>query len=303
MTTGELTAEEEATGGSNTRIDDLPESVVAQVISLTSPRDACRCAAVSPFFRDAADSDLVWDRFLPRDYRDILSRSSRTTSSSSSSEKKKKELYLRLCDVGAVVVDDEGGEGGETAVWVARESGGKCVALSARRLSLPWDDGELSWKWTPHPQSRFGEVAQLVSCTGLDIYGRLPATSLTSAIDYAAYLVYGVADGGHRRGLSFPDQETAVAVGGRAESCRRHAVCLCPDDAVAREVRGVDSDGEVRWPTTRDDGWSELEMGRLCIDDAACVDLAEEVVVVSFEVLGWHPKSGLIVEGVVFRPV
>ncbi|PNT66654.1 hypothetical protein BRADI_3g15160v3 [Brachypodium distachyon] len=299
MTTGELTAEEEATGGSNTRIDDLPESVVAQVISLTSPRDACRCAAVSPFFRDAADSDLVWDRFLPRDYRDILSRSSRTTSSSSSSEKKKKELYLRLCDVGAVVVDDEGGEGGETAVWVARESGGKCVALSARRLSLPWDDGELSWKWTPHPQSRFGEVAQLVSCTGLDIYGRLPATSLTPETDYAAYLVYGVADDGHR-GLSFPDQETTVAVGGHAASC--HAVCLRPDDDEARKFSGVVPTGGVRWPARRDDGWSEMEMGQLRVDDSM-IATAEEEAVVSFEVLGWYYKSGLVVEAIEFRPV
>jgi hypothetical protein len=27
--------------------------------------------------------------------------------------------------------------------------------LSARALSLPWDDGEFSWRWTLHPLSRF----------------------------------------------------------------------------------------------------------------------------------------------------
>ena len=83
---------------------------------------------------------------------------------------------------------------------------------------------------------RFGEVAELMDCTFLDIYGRLPAAALTPATSYAAYLVYGTAQG--HRGLSFPDQETAVSLGGRApagaRACRR-AVCLRPDEAEARK--------------------------------------------------------------------
>ena len=47
-------------------IERLPEELLAAVISLTSPPDACRAAAVSRTFRDAADSDGVWSRFLPR---------------------------------------------------------------------------------------------------------------------------------------------------------------------------------------------------------------------------------------------
>ncbi|KAF7096901.1 hypothetical protein CFC21_098785 [Triticum aestivum] len=287
-TASTATAEEEVT-----RLEDLPESCLAHVLALTSPRDACRCAAVSPSFREAAESDAVWDRFLPPDYRAVLLRccSGRPPPLSS-----KKDAYLRLSD-GAVLVD-----GGDTAVWLARGSGAKCVALSARKLSLPWDDGEFSWRWTPHPRSRFAEVAQLVHCTGLDIYGRLPAAALTPATDYAAYLVFDVADEGHR-GLSFPDQETTVAVGGRAAS--RHAVCLRPDDDEARKFRGVaradGGDDGVRRPALRDDRWSEIEMGRLRIDDAMAVK--EEEVMVSFEVLEWYPKRGLIVEAVEFRPV
>ncbi|XP_047094800.1 F-box protein PP2-B11-like [Lolium rigidum] len=48
-------------------IERLPEELLAAVISLTSPPDACRAAAVSRTFRPAADSDAVWSRFLPRD--------------------------------------------------------------------------------------------------------------------------------------------------------------------------------------------------------------------------------------------
>ncbi|KAM3191888.1 hypothetical protein ACQJBY_069248 [Aegilops geniculata] len=281
------TAEEEVT-----RLEDLPESCVAHVLALTSPRDACRFAAVSPSFREAAESDAVWDRFLPPDCRAILLRccSGRPPPLSS-----KKDAYLRLSD-GAVLVDD-----GETAVWLARGSGAKCVALSARKLSLPWDDGEFSWRWTPHPRSRFAEVAQLVHCTGLDIYGRLPAAALTPGTDYAAYLVFDVADEGHR-GLSFPDQETTVGVGGRAAS--RHAVCLRPDDDEACKFRGVaraDGDDGVRRPARRQDRWWEMEMGRVRIDETMAVK--EEEVMVSFEVLEWYPKRGLIVEAVEFRPV
>jgi DNA-directed RNA polymerase subunit E'/Rpb7 len=50
----------------------------------------------------------------------------------------------------------------------------------------------------------------------------------------------------------------------------------------------------------RRDGWWEVEMGRLRTGDET-VD--GEEVAVSFEVLGWHPKRGLIVEGVEFRPL
>ena len=138
---GMATAVDEET----TRLDDLPESCVTHVLALTSPRDACRCAAVSPSFRDAAESDAVWERFLPPDYRAVLLRagSGRLAPPPSS----KKEAYLRLSDSAVVV--------GDTAVWLARGTGAKCVALSARKLSLPWEDGEFSWKWMPHPLSRY----------------------------------------------------------------------------------------------------------------------------------------------------
>ncbi|KAL6659308.1 hypothetical protein ACP70R_003348 [Stipagrostis hirtigluma subsp. patula] len=269
-----------------THVGDLPEVCLALAIARTTPRDACRCAAVSPAFRAAADSDLVWQRFIPED----LSSSAKTAGT-------KKDAYLRLCDAANAVVD----AGGGCRVWLERASGARCYALSARRLSLPWDDGEFSWRWTPHPLSRLGEVAELVSCASMDIYGRLPAAAtLTPATAYAAYLVYGTKEA--HRGLSNLDQETTVAVGGRVVA--RHAVCLRPNNTEARKFRGtglVAERGEgLRQPRLRDDGWWEMEMGRLCSTGEG---EEEEEVVVSFEVLGWYPKRGLIVESVEFRPV
>ncbi|PON63761.1 F-box domain containing protein [Parasponia andersonii] len=44
-------------------------------MSLTSPRDACRSSVVSPLFRSVADSVAVWEKFLPPDYRKVISKS------------------------------------------------------------------------------------------------------------------------------------------------------------------------------------------------------------------------------------
>jgi hypothetical protein len=136
-----------------TRVWDLPEECLALAIALTSPRDASRCAAVSPAFRAAADSDHVWQRFIPTDddaaaagggggfLLPVIGKN-----------KKKKEAYLGLCNAASAAA--VGGDGG-CRVWLDRGTGAKCYALSARRLSLPWDDGEFSWRFTPHPLSRF----------------------------------------------------------------------------------------------------------------------------------------------------
>ncbi|KAG2581561.1 F-box protein PP2-B10-like [Panicum virgatum] len=287
----------EASGGDQaaaTQLGDLPEACLAQAIALTSPRDACRCAAVSPAFRAAADSDHVWRAFLPPQL-DRAKPAPVPVLQPAPASRSKKEAYLGLCDAaGAAAVGEDGG----CRIWLERATGARCYALSARRLSLPWDDGEFCWMFAPHPRSRFAEVAELVDCTCLDIYGALPAAALTPAAPYAAYLVYGTAGGGHR-GLSYPDQETAVAVGGRVVA--RHAVCLRPDAAEARKFRGGGSRGEEpRRPRMREDGWWEMEMGRL--GEVAGTAAAEEVVA-SFEVLGWYPKRGLILEGIEFRPV
>ncbi|CAO2168031.1 unnamed protein product [Urochloa humidicola] len=294
----------EASSASATQLGDLPEECLAQAIALTSPRDACRIAAVSPAFRAAADSDHVWRAFLPQPSPSAVVLQQAPTVVAAAAAKSKKEAYLGLCDAANAAAVDGGG----IRVWLDRATGARCYALSARKLSLPWDDGEFCWKFTPHPRSRFGEVAELVNSTCLDIYGTLPSSSsLTPATPYAAYFVYGAtaaADGGHR-GLSYPDQETAVCVGGRVAS--RHDVCLLPPDdggdgAISKFRGGEGRRKEVRRPRRREDGWWEMEMGRVVVSAAGGEEEQQEVTA-SFEVLGWHPKRGLLVEGIEFRPV
>ncbi|CAL4996693.1 unnamed protein product [Urochloa decumbens] len=260
-----------------TQLGDLPEECLALAIVLTSPRDASRCAA--------ADSDHVWQRFIPTDGHFLLM-------SPAAKKKKKKDAYLGLCDAAGAAVD------GGCRVWLDRATGAKCYALSARRLSLPWDDGEFSWKFTPHPRSRFGEVAELIECTCLDIYGRLPASALTPAMPY----IRGVPGLRHSaRGAPPRPQLTGPGDSGGV-AATRHAVCLRPDDAGAGSVAsGKEREEKVRRPRRRRDGWWEMEMGRLIV--SAAVGEGGEEVVANLEALGWYPKRGLVLHGIEFRPI
>lgn len=71
--------------------NNLPEGCIATILSLTSPKDACRLSLVSSTFQSAAESDAVWHKFLPSDFHTLLSQSP------SSSFPSKKHLYIHLC--------------------------------------------------------------------------------------------------------------------------------------------------------------------------------------------------------------
>uniref|UniRef100_M1D7H4 F-box family protein n=1 Tax=Solanum tuberosum TaxID=4113 RepID=M1D7H4_SOLTU len=50
------------------KLDLLPEDCIVQILSFMSPRDASQLSLVSTMIRDAALSDLLWEKFLPFDY-------------------------------------------------------------------------------------------------------------------------------------------------------------------------------------------------------------------------------------------
>ena len=77
-------------------LSELAEGCISNIVSLTSPKDACRACAVSHIFRAAAESNAVWEKFLPSDYQAIVARSS--SSSDSLNLCSKKKIYLSLSD-------------------------------------------------------------------------------------------------------------------------------------------------------------------------------------------------------------
>ncbi|MFS7907838.1 putative F-box domain-containing protein [Helianthus anomalus] len=76
------------------------EGCMRHILAHTSPRDACRASLISRGVKCFANSDALWERFLPDDYQEIISRAVDPVRYSS-----KKELYFRLCD-SLVLLDD-----------------------------------------------------------------------------------------------------------------------------------------------------------------------------------------------------
>ncbi|GKE03325.1 F-box domain, cyclin-like protein, partial [Tanacetum coccineum] len=78
----------------------LSEGCVSYILARTSPRDACRASSISKGFKCFANSDAVWEMFLPVDYQEIISRSVNPVVYAS-----KKELYFFLSD-SHILLDD-----------------------------------------------------------------------------------------------------------------------------------------------------------------------------------------------------
>lgn len=72
--------------------DLLPQDCLAHILSLASTREACRLSIVSETMHSMANSDVVWEKFLPFDCEEVLSRLDSPLVCST-----KKELYLKLC--------------------------------------------------------------------------------------------------------------------------------------------------------------------------------------------------------------
>ncbi|XP_066320782.1 F-box protein PP2-B3-like [Miscanthus floridulus] len=105
-----------------------PVDLISASIALTGPQDACRAAVVSLAFRTAANSDIVWNSFLPSNLPLSALRELSPLAPS------KKALFMRLSDGPVLLVD------GLTNIWLDKETGAMCYMLSARKLSIDWSE-------------------------------------------------------------------------------------------------------------------------------------------------------------------
>uniref|UniRef100_A0A0E0NMN7 F-box domain-containing protein n=1 Tax=Oryza rufipogon TaxID=4529 RepID=A0A0E0NMN7_ORYRU len=236
----------------------LPEELLVEVLSLTGPRDASRAAA---------DSDAVWSRFLPRGLPRLARRE---LPRSPPPPPSRKAHFLRL-SAGPLLLPRK-----LMSMWLDREKGAKCYMLSARALQISWGDSPQYWSWIPLADSRFKEGAELLSVCWLEIRGKLPGKKLSQNTNYAAYLVYKIADRSY--GLDFPFQEASVSIGGSITARQRI------------EPRAVVLAEDIENPQKRADGWMELKLGELYNeggDDG-------EVCISFMETKGGHWKSGLV---------
>ncbi|KAL1173792.1 hypothetical protein V6Z11_A05G436400 [Gossypium hirsutum] len=312
-------------------LNALPQDCIATIISFTSPRDACRLSIVSTIFKLAAESDAVWESFLPSQYQALIP--------SSLSFSSKKELYLSLCENPVLI------EGGRKSFWLEKVSGKKCYMLSPKDLYIEWVNTPTYWRWVSTPEARFEEVPELLSVCWFEIRGKISISRLSPMTLYKAYLVFKVhdvygfdyypvnlsvglvgTDGSMRTAYLDPEhvlteqQSTLVedemlpkarvdgwlevelvklSVGVVGTEGSKRAAYLEPErDRIPIDLQPTPND--VQFPKARVDGWLEVEMGEFF--NEGCMN-AGELEMSALEIEGGNWKGGLIFQGIEIRAI
>ncbi|XP_010537996.1 PREDICTED: F-box protein PP2-B11 [Tarenaya hassleriana] len=246
----------------------LPEDCIAKILSFTSPRDVCRSSAVSKIFRSAADSDDVWNNFLPSELPVGVP-----------TYPTRKELFFGLSDHPLLI------DNGRMSFWLEKSSGKKCYMMSPRALSIVWGHDPRYWQWISLPGARFNEVAELITVWWLEISGRMNLNLLSDNTAYAAYLVFkfGPTTYGFRQAM-----EAKVAMAGTESETQPSMVCL---------MRVPNREGS-RVAEPRRDGWFEVELGQLVKRRG---DMGEAEMSLR-ETKNPFEKQGLLLHGIELRP-
>ncbi|KAF7847578.1 hypothetical protein BT93_L2820 [Corymbia citriodora subsp. variegata] len=243
----------------------LPNDLITQIISLTSPQDACRASAVSTSFRSIADSDQVWLKFLPLDRSDLILPQISPM----------KSLYLHLCDHGVPVSGNQ-----NTIFSLDKKSEKKCFMIGAREMDITWGHDQRYWSWMAEPNSRFDQVARLLHVWWFYITLRTDTKMLSPKTRYAAYLVFRFND--YRKGFHQPMESRVWLESDRHGECSN--VILDPPE------------GEARLTRERGDGWLEIETGEFYNENG------DGRLLCFLKKVDSDTKEGLIVEGIQFRP-
>ncbi|KAH9680949.1 F-box protein PP2-B10 [Citrus sinensis] len=246
----------------------LPAECISNIISLTTPRDACRLSVVSPVFKSAADSDSVWENFLPSDYKQIISNSVSSLITSLS----KKDLYFHLCR-NPIIINN----------GTMPESGKKCYMVGTKGLSIAWGDEPNHWILTSLPESRFPEVAELKYVWWFDVKAMIETRILSLRTNYTAYLVFKFVES--KYGFARRPVDSGVYIEGSDNGVRRRLL-LDPSRNMARLSQD------------RRDGWIEIEMGEFFNENGD----DGKLVCSLFEFDSFITKRGLIIQGIEVRP-
>ncbi|GJW72455.1 F-box protein PP2-B10-like protein [Tanacetum coccineum] len=286
----------------------LPEGFVAKALSLTSPQDACRLSLVCSVFRSAAQWDAVWEAFLPADWLNIVK--DHDDENSLCTFHTKKELFLRLCDRPLIVND------GNKSFSLDKPTGKKCYMLAARDLSIVWGDTPRYWRWISLPESRFTEVAELISVCWFEVHGRIKASMLSPNTLYTAFIVFKSTS--ETYGFEYQPAEVSIGISGLESQTQ--TVFLEPEGetrrvrpVVPRRRMGMFNRGRVanpnpivpispstngNGPKQREDGWMEIELGEYFIKKGEEGELEMSMT----EVKGGNWKGGLVIQGIEIRP-
>ncbi|KAM3704727.1 hypothetical protein ACB098_03G027300 [Castanea mollissima] len=278
-------------------IEMLPGDYVSKILSFTSPTDAYKSSMVSSMFHSAAESDVVWEMFLPTDYKDVVSRLITPLTFTT-----KKELFVCLCN--PVLID-----GGRKSFKLEKSSGKISYMLSARELSMTWGNDPMQWssKSVPQSSSHVPMINTTYIMPNLYIIEYIDGMNFFVSLDLlivlygqtkkerskCAYLIMKVSNRAY--GLDSIPSEVSIEVGNK----------VCYGMAYLRHEDGMQQQMEYMFYRNRievlrkrgGDGWLEIELGEFFSGEAN-----EEVKMSLMEVKGYQLKGGLVIEGIEVRP-
>lgn len=249
-----------------TNLLDLPESCIFHILTFTSPRDISRLAVVSKQLRSMAYSDVVWQKFLPRQCGQIKKRAVPPLEFPS-----KRELYFRLCD--SVFIDK-----GRKRFWLERSTAKVGYMLSARDLFIVWGQDERYWRWVSRDDSRFKEVAELLKVCWLEIKGQINRSHLSANTNYRVVFVFKFneeASGWSRAPINFSVKT--------------------PDGKETKKQQVLDGGAKDRW-TKMVAGEFSVRAAEGDGNEPASVEFGME------EVVNGNTKCGLLIDGVRIEP-
>ena len=153
-------------------LGDLPEDCVAQIVENLDPVEICRLSKLNRAFRGASWADFVWESKLPPNYEAFLER---ILGGGFPENLQKRDLYACLCRVNSF---DHGTKVRVSLyslpcfaekvfvyfkrsvfdcvqkVWIDKRSGGVCLSISAKGLSITGIDDRRYWSHIPTDESR-----------------------------------------------------------------------------------------------------------------------------------------------------
>ncbi|XP_010676545.2 F-box protein PP2-A12 isoform X1 [Beta vulgaris subsp. vulgaris] len=169
---GSALAKESVNGSSpqqkKTGLGDLPESCVASVLMNLDPKDICNFAKLNKAFHGASSADFVWESKLPSNYQQIIQKMVDEDDKNINNPvySCKKDIYASLSRFNSI--DD-----GTKKVWLDKTTGGICMAISAKGLSITGIDDRRYWNHIPTDESRFSTVAYLQQIWWFEINGEV----------------------------------------------------------------------------------------------------------------------------------
>ncbi|KAH6789500.1 phloem protein 2-A13 [Perilla frutescens var. frutescens] len=148
--------------GPRPKLEDIPESCIALVLSYLDPPEIAKMARVNRAFRAASSADFIWNPKLPSNFSYILSK----LPDQGLRDKGRTEIYARLCRPNTF-------DGGTKEVWIDKRTGGVCLAISSKAMTITGIDDRRYWNHIPTDESRFETVAYLQQIWWVEVDGEM----------------------------------------------------------------------------------------------------------------------------------